>query len=139
VSYAVQVSVSGYPGFAHVLSVNNRGRSSQVIAVAVAKECLSLAGILPEEDGAPTAIDRLDWFASSIAVTLYKPVPGKFTPPWRGLASEFHIGDLKQLLLGGAAVEHVEMGAPIVFGCPPAGPPPVALCQQPLSLQWICA
>jgi hypothetical protein len=102
VSGAVQVSVGGYPGLARILSVNDRGRSSQVIAVAVAvaKECLSLAGILSEKDGAPTAIDRLDSFASSIAVELYKPVPGKFTAPWRGSAPDFHIGDLKQLLLG---------------------------------------
>jgi hypothetical protein len=101
VSEAVQVSIGGFAGPARVLATNDRdGRARQVIAFAVARQCLALTGILSEKDGAPTAIDRLDSFTGAIAVELYEPAPGKFTPPWRGPAPEFHAGDLRRLLQG---------------------------------------
>jgi hypothetical protein len=79
VSDVVQVSIGGFVGPARVLAINDRnGHSSQVIAVAVAaaKECLLLAGILSERDGAPTAIDRLNSLGARLQWSCTSPPLG---------------------------------------------------------------
>lgn len=103
VSDAVQVAIGGFTGPAQALAIEDRnGHSSQIIALAIptADEFLALTAILSERNGAPTAIDRLGSFVRAIAVELYKPAPGKFSPPWRGAVPELHLGDLRRLLQG---------------------------------------
>jgi hypothetical protein len=55
----VPVSLSGLTGRARVFGIKNReGGMQHVIALSVAKDCLSLDGILFAKDGVAIAIDR---------------------------------------------------------------------------------
>jgi hypothetical protein len=65
----VPTSVSGLEGRARVFGIKNRsGRTQHVIALAVAKDCVSLNGILFGKDGAAITIDRLEEFVRAIGV-----------------------------------------------------------------------
>jgi hypothetical protein len=65
----VPVSLSGLTGRARVFGIKNReGGMQHVIALSVAKDCLSLDGILFAKDGVAIAIDRLDGFVRAIGV-----------------------------------------------------------------------
>jgi hypothetical protein len=86
------MSVSGLEGRARVFAIKHRsGRTQHVIALAVAKDCLSLEGILFGKDGAAITIDRLDGFVRAIGVERNQSDFCARPPPPR--KDEFPLGD----------------------------------------------
>jgi hypothetical protein len=88
------VFLSGLEGRVRAIGINYRdGRSEQMIALAVAKDCLSLFALVGARDGAEFGIDQLDQFVRAIEVERYEPDfnPHVLLPP--PPPDEFPLGD----------------------------------------------
>lgn len=78
-SDSVQVSIGELAGRARLIGVTGRGASGELIALAVAKGCLGLVGVLSAKD-AKIGLDRLDAVVQAIGVEFYKPAPIPVAP-----------------------------------------------------------
>src|SRR5258705_1904980 len=81
-SDAVSASLGELEGRARVIGVKyGDGRSDELVALAVAKGCFSLFGVLYANDHAKIAIDRVDAFVRAIGVEWYRPPPDSMRSP----------------------------------------------------------
>jgi hypothetical protein len=78
-SDAVQVSIGEFAGRARLIGVTGRGASGELIALAVAKGCLGLVGVLSAKD-AKIGLDRLDAVVQAIGVEFYTPATVSVAP-----------------------------------------------------------
>jgi hypothetical protein len=75
-SDVVPASVGTLVGWARAIGYRHPdGRAHQVISLAVADGCLALFGILSARNAGEISLDRLELFASAIAVERYQPMP----------------------------------------------------------------
>jgi hypothetical protein len=79
---SISVTIDGLEGFARAISIQDTSKRFKdlngryhVIALALAKDCLSLFGILSAKDAADIPIDRVQIFGTALRVELYTAEP----------------------------------------------------------------
>jgi hypothetical protein len=78
-SSSVQASIGELGGRARLIGIAGRGQSGEVIALAVAKGCLFVVGVLSAQ-GPKIGLDQLEAFGQAIGVEFYKPAPIPVAP-----------------------------------------------------------
>jgi len=73
-SDSVQASIGELVGRARLIGITGRGASGEVLALAVAKGCLGLVGVLDARDP-KVGLDQLDAVVQAIGVDFYQPPP----------------------------------------------------------------
>ena len=78
-SDSVPASIGELVGRARLIGIAGRGASGEVIALAVAKGCLGLVGVIDARDP-KVGLDQLDAFVQAIGVEFYKSAPVPVAP-----------------------------------------------------------